>query len=261
MNYLRLLLVPLVPLYKLVVYVRNQLFNRYSNYSVKVPVPVISIGNLTTGGTGKTPVAIYLTEGLAKVNWDTVIISRGYGGRQTFGPMIVNPNSDPIQTGDEPLMMAQRLGLNKVTVGRKRYHAATLALSLRPKPNLLIMDDGFQHRHLKRNLDLLLLDGIRLWGNGFMLPMGDLREPMSSAARASCLIVTRSSKANKSKIVSWWKRWGSGGPIFWIDFTISTLQQLKSKEEIKAEESRTEESRTEEVFTRKMCLLQSVRSN
>ncbi|MDR3671413.1 MAG: tetraacyldisaccharide 4'-kinase, partial [Holophaga sp.] len=125
-----------------------------------------------------------------------------------------------------------RLGPGRVVVGRKRYHAALRALALEPAPDLLIMDDGFQHRALHRDVDLLLLDGVRRWGNGRMLPLGDLREPMASAARASCLVVTRGGRAEREPILAWWRRWGSGGPVFWLDFQIGALRRFGTQERL-----------------------------
>lgn len=238
MDYLRWLLAPITPLYWLAIHIRNWTFDRQYRSIKEVPIPVISVGNLTTGGTGKTPIVIYLAETMGKAGLHVNIISRGYGGRRDHDPMVVNPNSSPAQSGDEPLMMAQRLGSNRVIVDRKRYRAATLALSLRPQPNLLIMDDGFQHRGLKRHIDILLLDGTSYWRDGLMLPIGNLREPMSGASRASCLVVTRSNKADRNKITAWWNRWGSGGPIFWVNFAIRSLHQLGDTKKIKTNEYR-----------------------
>jgi tetraacyldisaccharide 4'-kinase len=195
-----------------------------------VPAPVVSVGNLSTGGTGKTPVALYLVQAMERAGRRAAIVSRGYGGRRTQDPMTVDPGSDPAQTGDEPLMMARRLGPGRVVVGRQRYGAALRALALAPAPDLLIMDDGFQHRALGRDVDLLLLDGVRRWGNGRMLPLGDLREPMASAARASCLVVTRGGRADRAQVLEWWRRWGSGGPVFWLDFSIGALRRFGTSE-------------------------------
>jgi tetraacyldisaccharide 4'-kinase len=94
------------------------------------------------------------------------------------------------------------------------------------------MDDGFQHRGLHRDVDLLLLDGVRKWGNGRMLPLGDLREPMDSAKRASALVVTRGSRADRPSIEAWWARHGSGGPIFWIDFAITGLRDFSTNQRL-----------------------------
>ena len=230
MNLFRWLLAPLAPLYGAVVRLRNRAFDQHPGRSARVPVPVLSVGNLSTGGTGKTPVTLYLAQALEQAGQRAAIVSRGYGGRRAEDPMTVEPGSDPAQTGDEPLMMARRLGPGRVVVGRKRYHAALRALALEPAPDLLIMDDGFQHRALHRDVDLLLLDGVRRWGNGRMLPLGDLREPMASAARAACLVVTRGSRAERPRILDWWRRWGSGGPVFWLDFSIGALRRFGAAE-------------------------------
>ena len=232
MRTLRWLLAPLAPLYGAAVRVRNKAFDLHPERASRVDVPVVSVGNLTTGGTGKTPVTLHLAEALAAGGWHPAVVSRGYGGRRTLDPMAVDPTSDPAQTGDEPLMMARRLGPGRVAVGRRRHEAALLALSLTPPPDLLLMDDGFQHRGLHRDLDLLLLDGVRRWGNGRMLPLGDLREPMAGAARASCLVVTRGSRADRSAIEAWWGRHGSGGPVFWVDFAIGALRRFGSDERL-----------------------------
>jgi tetraacyldisaccharide 4'-kinase len=226
MSILRWLFAPIAPLYGAAVRLRNKAFDLHPERTQAVGAFVVSIGNLTTGGTGKTPVALHLAQALGEAGWRPGIISRGYGGRRPVDPMTVEPDSDPAQTGDEPLMMARRLGPGRVVVGRRRHTAALRALSLEPPPDLLIMDDGFQHRHLHRDLDLLLLDGVRRWGNGRMLPLGDLREPMAGAARASALVVTRGSRAPRAEILAWWDQYGSGGPVFWVDFIIGALRRL-----------------------------------
>jgi len=232
MTALRWLLAPLAPLYGAVVRLRNRAFDRNPQRAARVPAPVVSVGNLSTGGTGKTPVTLYLAEALAAAGLRAAVVSRGYGGRRPVDPMTVTPGSDPAETGDEPLMMARRLGPDRVVVGRRRHAAALRALALRPAPDLLLLDDGFQHRALARDLDLLLLDGVRGWGNGRMLPLGDLREPVAGAARASCLVVTRGSRADRDGISDWWARCGSGGPVFWVDFQIGALRRLDSGERL-----------------------------
>jgi len=223
---LRWLLAPLAPLYGAAVRLRNHAFGRHPERAERVGVPVVAVGNLTTGGTGKTPVTLQLAEALEAAGWRPGIVSRGYGGRRAVDPMTVAPDADPAETGDEPLMMARRLGPGRVVVGRKRHAAALRALSLSPAPDLLLMDDGFQHRALHRDLDLLLLDGVRRWGNGRMLPLGDLREPAAGAARASALVVTRGGRAPREEVLAWWARHGSGGPVFWVDFAIGALRRL-----------------------------------
>lgn len=227
---LRWLTAPLAPLYGMAVKARNQAFDRHPERIAHAEAPVVSIGNLSTGGTGKTPLTLALAEALQELGWTNAILSRGYRGKRTVDPMDVTPDSSPRETGDEPALMARRLGSGRVVVGRRRYAAALRALSTEPPPRVLLLDDGFQHRALHRDLDLLLLDGVRRWGNGRMLPLGDLREPLASAGRADALVVTRGSRADRASVLAWWERYGSGGPVFWVDFAIGALRRLDTGE-------------------------------
>lgn len=229
MSLLRWLAAPLSPLYGAVVGLRNRAFDAHPERAMKVDAPVASVGNLSTGGTGKTPVTLFLAEGLAGEGWSNAIVSRGYGGSRKMDPMEVTPTSEAKLCGDEPLLMARRLGEGRVVVARKRVVGARYALASEPRPQVLLLDDGFQHRALHRDLDLLLLDGVRLWGNGRTLPMGDLREPMESASRAHALVVTRCGRVqDRTSVEAWWKRHGSGGPIFWVDFKVQALREWQS---------------------------------
>jgi tetraacyldisaccharide 4'-kinase len=226
MSILRYLAAPLSPLYGAVVRARNRSFDAHPERAVHVEVPVVSVGNLSAGGTGKTPLTLFLAEGLESAGWRNAVLSRGYGGRRDVDPMSVEADSNPRQTGDEPLLMARRLGRHRVVVGRKRHAAALRALSQRPDLRCLLLDDGFQHRALHRDLDLLVLDGVRRWGDGRMLPLGDLREPVESLARAHALVVTRAARVPaRSEIEAWWALHGSGGPIFWVDFVLGGLHR------------------------------------
>jgi tetraacyldisaccharide 4'-kinase len=228
MRILRWLLAPLAPLYGLVVRARNRAFDLHPERAARVDVPVVSIGNLTLGGTGKTPLTLFLAQELESLGHGSIVLSRGYGGRRAVDPMDVAPDSDPGEVGDEPLMMARRLGPGRVVVGRRRHAAALRALSREPRPRVLLLDDGFQHRALARDLDLLVLDGVRTWGNGRMLPLGDLREPMASAHRAQALVVTRGRRADRDRVEAWWQRHGSGGPTFYVDFSLQALRDLRT---------------------------------
>lgn len=225
MRLLRYFLAPLAPLYGLLVKARNRHFDRHPERCQQLSIPVIAIGNITAGGTGKSPITLFLAQELENEGLHSVILSRGYGGKRAIDPMDVNVDSNPAEVGDEPLMMAQRLGQDRVVVGRKRHAAGLRALSKVPKPDLFLLDDGFQHRALNRDLDLLLLDGVKTWGNGRMLPWGDLREGFEGATRAHALIVTRSARADRPQIEAWWARHGSGGPIFWTQFEIRSLRR------------------------------------
>ncbi len=231
MSILRYLAAPLSPLYGAVVRARNRSFDAHPERAARVGVPVVSVGNLSTGGTGKTPLTLFLAESLEAAGWRNAVLSRGYGGRRDVDPMSVEPDSNPRQTGDESLLMARRLGPHRVVVGRKRHAAALRALSQRPDLRCLLLDDGFQHRALHRDLDLLVLDGVRRWGNGRVLPLGDLRESMDSVARAHALVVTRAARVpSRGEIEAWWSRHGSGGPVFWLDFALRDLHRWDSGE-------------------------------
>ena len=229
MSILRYLAVPLSPLYGAVVRARNRSFDAHPERAARAGVPVVSVGNLSTGGTGKTPLTLFLAERLEDAGWPNAVLSRGYGGRRDVDPMSVEPDSNPRENGDEPLLMARRLGAHRVVVGRKRHNAALRALSQRPDLRCLLLDDGFQHRALHRDLDLLVLDGVRRWGDGRMLPVGDLREPMASGARAHALVVTRAARvSDRSEIEAWWSSNGSGGPIFWVDLALQGMRRWDS---------------------------------
>jgi tetraacyldisaccharide 4'-kinase len=224
MSILRWLAAPLSPLYGAVVKARNRAFDAHPERAARVEALVVSLGNLSTGGTGKTPVTLFLAEQLVASGRPVAVLSRGYGGRRRVDPMPVLPDSSPREVGDEPLMMARRLGAGRVVVARRRHAGALRALAGDPKPGVLLLDDGFQHRGLHRDLDLLVLDGVRRWGDGRMLPRGDLREPMENARRAHALVVTRGSRADKAEIAAWWESHGSGGPVFYLDFRIGALR-------------------------------------
>ncbi len=231
MSILRYLAAPLAPLYGAVVLARNKSFDAHPERATRVNVPVVSVGNLSAGGTGKTPLTLFLSEGLEAAGWTNAVLSRGYGGRRDIDPMSVEADSNPRQTGDEPLLMARRLGPHRVVVGRQRHAAALRALSQRPGLRCLLLDDGFQHRALHRDLDLLVLDGVRRWGDGRLLPLGDLREPMDSARRAHALVVTRAARVpDRAEVEAWWARHGSGGPIFWVDFVLGGLRRWETGE-------------------------------
>ncbi len=232
MSLLRWLAAPLAPFYGLVVRGRNRAFDAHPERAARAQAAVISIGNLSTGGTGKTPLALWLAEELDQAGFPNSVISRGYGGRRSVDVMAVEPASAAAEVGDEPLLMARRLGPGRVVVARKRAAGTLLALAQEPPPRVLLLDDGFQHRALHRDVDLLLLDGVRLWGNGRLLPLGDLREPQDSAKRAHALVVTRGSRAPKAALEAWWQRYGSGGPVFYVDFAIGVLRSFATSERV-----------------------------
>jgi len=160
----------------------------------KLPAYVISIGNLVTGGTGKTPVTLHVCRLLVEAGIHPAILSRGYG-RKGKGPARVPAGGDAwVQSGifgDEPVLMASALPGVPVWVGRERVVSGRAALAGSGGVDTLVLDDGFQHLALDRDLDIVLMDGSHPFGNGFTLPLGPLREPVSHLARADALILTR----------------------------------------------------------------------
>ncbi len=161
----------------------------------KLPCPVISVGNLTTGGTGKTPMTQYLARRFAQFGAKAAIVSRGYGGSAQKSGGVVSDGTNlflgPEDAGDEPYMMAASLPGVPVIVGGDRFAGGMSAVELF-RPDVILLDDGFQHLRLHRDLDLLLMDGRYPLGNGHILPRGPLREPASASARADAIIFTRS---------------------------------------------------------------------
>lgn len=162
--------------------------------SRELPCKVISIGNLTVGGTGKTPMAIHVAAEIKRAGYNVVIASRGYkGGAEKHGGIVSDGRTlymDAEQAGDEPYMIACRLKGVPVVVGKSRLAAGMLAIG-RYQPDVIVLDDAFQHLKLKRDLDLVLLDHMRPFGNTYLLPRGILREPVSSLTRSTACILTR----------------------------------------------------------------------
>lgn len=183
--------------------------------SKRLPVKVISIGNITVGGTGKTPTAIAIAEQALKRGMHPCILTRGYKGRLR-GPVLVREGLYSEDVGDEPLLMSARFG-NKVPVivGRKRYASGVFALdTVKPAPDLFILDDGFQHRALKRDVDLLLINARDPFDNGKLLPMGRLREPLSQIKRADVILLTKSEGIDTSEIELMIRSKNHTAPIF-----------------------------------------------
>ncbi len=180
------LLQPLSWLYDAIVRLRRAAFEHGWLTTHRVGKPVIVVGNLTVGGTGKTPVAIWLARELSRRGLKVGIVSRGYGSQSQEGPRLVSAESSWQDVGDEPLLLSRRTGCITM-VGRDRV-AAARALVER-KVDLVIADDGLQHLRLARDYEIVVIDGARGFGNRRMLPAGPLREPISRAAEADLLVV------------------------------------------------------------------------
>ena len=164
--------VPLAALYAGVVRWRAALYRRGWLRATRLPVPVIVVGNLTAGGTGKTPLVMAIVDALRDRGLHPGVVSRGYGGRQRDA-MLLGPAPDPAQVGDEPALI--RASGASVAVGRDR--AAAGRLLLHAGCDVLVADDGLQHYALARDIEICVIDGVRRFGNGRLVPAGPLREP------------------------------------------------------------------------------------
>jgi tetraacyldisaccharide 4'-kinase len=184
---LHLLLLPVSLLVQLIIAIRRLLFRFGIVSSIKLPVPVIIVGNITVGGTGKTPLTLWLAEQLLADGWHPGIISRGFGG-SSKKPQAVLPGSDPAAVGDEPVLMAQRL-LCPVWIGRDRPAAAHAMLLAHPQCDIIISDDGLQHYRLQRDVEIVVVDGIRRFGNNLLLPAGPMREPRSRLREVDAIVI------------------------------------------------------------------------
>ena len=160
-----------------------------------LPGFVVSVGNLTAGGTGKTPAACMLAEWARDEGYRVAVLSRGYGGRYKGKVLQVSDgnhvNAGPFEAGDEPCLMAKKLEGIPVVISSRRYLAGLFAHK-NFGTNFFVLDDGFQHLALKRDLDLVLIDAANPFGNRYLLPRGPLREPVTQLKRADAFIITRS---------------------------------------------------------------------
>ena len=183
------LLTPLSWLFAMLSGGRRLLYRLGVLSSQKLPVPVIVVGNISVGGTGKTPLVIWLAEQLASHGWRPGIISRGYGGHATI-IQAVNKNGDARVTGDEPLLLAQRLPY-PVWIGASRAAAGQALLAAHPDTDILISDDGLQHLGLVRDYEIAVVDARCGFGNGRLLPAGPLREAVSRLARLDAIVINQ----------------------------------------------------------------------
>lgn len=182
------LLAPLEALYR--VFLRRDQAKRLRRRR-KLPRCVISVGNLTVGGTGKTPTVLWIARTLHQAGYTAAVLTRGYG-RRGSGAEKVRLNG-PIheaaaQYGDEPVLLARHLSWASVWVGSERFATGRRAVA-EDRPDVLLLDDGFQHLQVHRDLDVVLLDAARPWGNGRLLPAGPLREPPDRLVRAHAVIL------------------------------------------------------------------------
>ena len=227
---------PLVPLYFLGWKLRIALYRRQIIPQRRLEVKVISVGNLTVGGSGKTPLALYLARGLQERGYRPAVLSRGYG-RKGRRPLLVErvEKLNPEDVGDEPYLLA-RYGV-PILVGKDRFHTGRIAQARGFSP--LILDDGFQYLSLYRDVDILVIDSSNPWGNGLLLPAGLLREPLGEVRRAHIIILNRVDQAGslgdlKQKLLSL----KEGIAFFEAAYLAQSLHWLGEDEEISLSELR-----------------------
>ncbi|PWE00414.1 tetraacyldisaccharide 4'-kinase [Marinilabilia rubra] len=185
----RLLLLPFSWLFCFITRTRNFLYNRGVFKSKSYDLPIISVGNITVGGTGKTP----LTELLIRTfspEFRCALLSRGYG-RKTKGPVLATESSTPLSIGDEPRQMQLKYPTLKVMVAEKRVLGISKLLKLTDPPQVILMDDAYQHRAVNPGFSILVVDYFRPMHKDFCLPAGNLREPLSGRKRANIMIVNK----------------------------------------------------------------------
>lgn len=186
---LLLLLSPLSYIYYALIRLRELLYRYGIPRSVKLPVPVISVGNITMGGTGKTPFLEFLTKFLLDRGKKVAILSRGYAGMNVRGN----------QVNDEYLELSERLPSVPILLGKDRLSSAREAIK-DYNPDCLLLDDGFQHWRLARDLDIVVIDGMQPFGNGSLVPAGMLREPLYSLKRANLIILSHTDLCRPKEI-------------------------------------------------------------
>lgn len=232
---LRILLAPLALLsyvFLLLVMTRRFLYQIGFFKIRSLSCQVISIGNLTVGGTGKTPFAIFLAEELRKAGRSVVIVTRGYKGRSKETINLVSDREriflDPSDAGDEAFLIASRLKGVPVIIGRDRYLAGEYALR-NFKAEIILLDDGFQNHSIKKDAEILLIDATAPAGNGYMLPRGILREPFSALCRSSAIILTRTDQTDQlDQVVKDIRRYSDSIEIYKSRFKPVGLKEIRS---------------------------------
>ena len=233
-RFAKIALSPVSGLYGLIVNRRDALYRRGMFHQHRVDAPVISVGNITIGGTGKTPLVKWIARELAGEKRRVCILTRGYR-RRSKGQVLVSNGAEVLATveeaGDEALMLAESLnGSAAVICDADRVAAARFAIE-RLGSNVLLLDDGFQHRRIARDLDIVIVDGTHPLDDERLLPLGHLREPLRALRRADCFVIPRADNADAvkptSKLIA---EINSSAPIFLSTTRLVRFRALASEE-------------------------------
>lgn len=189
--------------YRMGIYFRNACYRNGVRRIRRLPCKVVSIGNITLGGTGKTPMSIYVASEARRMGLRAAVLSRGYrGSAERCGGIVSDGETirmDPAEAGDEPYLIASKLRGVPVLVGKDRFRMGRIAVD-RFHTEVIVLDDGFQHVALARDLDIVLLDDRRPFGNRHLFPRGLLREPLSALARSDAFILTRTGSPTSTSL-------------------------------------------------------------
>jgi tetraacyldisaccharide 4'-kinase len=240
-NYLRFLLFPLAGLFGFFAWVRNVFFDRGINKSFQFDFPIILVGNISTGGTGKTPHIEYLIR-LLKNKFKVATLSRGYL-RKTQGFIISTEKSLVEDIGDEPKQYKQKFPDIEVAVGEQRILAIPDLLTDEPQTEVILMDDGFQHRSLRPGFSILLTSFGNLFTDDYLLPVGNLREPRSGYKRADIIVVTQCPNdmtSKKSASIIKKLKPVSGQPVFFSTYSYQNPVSILDKEVLLKTTSKTD---------------------
>ena len=202
---------PISSVYLALARLRRSAYRRGWRATVEASVPVIVVGNVSVGGTGKTPFVIWLADQLRQRGRKVGIITRGYRGKGTEWPRAVAADSDPREVGDEPVLLARRTGC-PVVAGPDRVACAE-ALLAGSRVDVVLSDDGLQHYRLGRSFEIAVVDGVRGMGNGLLLPAGPLREPVSRLQEVDAIVVNGG-------------EWGHAG-VFRAEAVVTKVYHLK----------------------------------
>ena len=198
----------------------------------RLPCPVVSVGNLTVGGAGKTPAVELVARWLAEDGRRVAVVSRGYGRRPGAPVELVSDGGAPRlpaeREGDDPILLARRLRGVAVVVGADRLAAGRWAV-MNLRPDVVLLDDGFQQRRLLKDVEIVCLDALAPWGPGGLLPRGTLREPPSALARAHLLIATRAdARRNLAGLLDELREYAGAAPCLAADYAVEGFDDLGS---------------------------------